>query len=161
MGYWGMATKLAAARIATSTGVRTAITQGKQPQNLLKILRGESLGTQFEPQPRTDNARKRWIAYGLIPMGKLYLDAGAVRAISDRGKSLLAAGILKVEGDFSAADAVQLCDANGREVARGLVNYSRAEIDLIKGHHSAKISSILGYEGADTVVHRNNLTIEE
>ncbi|MGV2827974.1 glutamate 5-kinase [Myxosarcina sp. GI1(2024)] len=160
-GTGGMATKLAAARIATSTGVRTAITQGKQPQNLLKILRGESLGTQFEPQPRTDNARKRWIAYGLIPMGKLYLDAGAVRAISDRGKSLLAAGILKVEGDFSAADAVQLCDANGREVARGLVNYSRAEIDLIKGHHSAKISSILGYEGADTVVHRNNLTIEE
>ncbi|WP_036478410.1 glutamate 5-kinase [Myxosarcina sp. GI1] len=160
-GTGGMATKLAAARIATSTGVRTVITQGQQPQNMLEILEGKPLGTQFEPQPKTENARKRWIAYGLIPMGKLYLDRGAVKAISSRGKSLLPAGIIKVEGDFAAADAVQLCDLDGKEVARGLVNYSRTEIDLIKGQHSANISSILGYNGADTVVHRNNLAVEE
>ena len=158
-GTGGMATKLAAARLATSTGVRTAITNGKTPQNILKILQGEPLGTQFEPQERTDNARKRWISYGLIPMGKLYLDFGAVAAICDRGKSLLPAGIIKVEGSFIAGDAVQLCNEEGIELARGLVNYNSAEIKEIKGHRSGEINSILGYGGIDTVVHRNNLVI--
>ena len=159
-GTGGMATKLAAARIATSTGVRTAIAQGKQPQNILKILQGEDLGTQFEPQPRTDNARKRWISYGLIPMGKLYLDNGAVKAITQQGTSLLPAGIIAIEGEFSASDAVKLCDRQGVELGRGLVNYSSREIDLIKGQHSTKINAILGYDSSDTVVHRNNLAIE-
>ncbi len=160
-GTGGMATKLAAARIATSTGVRTVITQGQQPNNIIKILNGEPLGTQFEPQPKSDNARKRWITYGLIPMGKLYLDAGAVKAIVSRGKSLLPAGIIKVEGDFSASDAVTICDAAGQEIARGLVNYNSAEIEQLKGHHSTKINSILGYNGIDTVVHRNNLVVKD
>ncbi|MEL7420398.1 MAG: glutamate 5-kinase [Cyanobacteria bacterium J06555_3] len=156
-GTGGMATKLAAARIATSTGVRTVITQGKRPQDILEILQGKNLGTQFEPQPQTDNARKRWITYGLVPMGKLYLDSGAVKAVTTMGKSLLPAGIVEVEGEFSATDAVQLCDREGLELGRGLVNYSNAEIEQIKGHHSAEIASILGYDSADTVVHRNNL----
>jgi glutamate 5-kinase len=160
-GTGGMATKLAAARIATSSGIKTVITQGKQPQNIIKILQGEQLGTQFEPQIRADNARKRWIAYGLLPMGKLYLDAGAVKAIYQGGKSLLPAGIIRVEGDFSATDAVQLCNADGKEVARGLVNYNRNEIEQIKGHHSEKISLILGYQGEETVVHRDNLVIRD
>jgi glutamate 5-kinase len=158
-GTGGMATKLAAARIATSSGVRTVITQGKQPQNILEIIAGKPLGTQFEPQLRAENARKRWITYGLIPMGKLYLDAGAVRAIAEQGKSLLPAGIVRVEGEFAATDAVQLCDREGKEVARGLVNYNSSEIKSIVGQHSEKIAAILGYEGADTVVHRNNLVI--
>ncbi len=160
-GTGGMATKLAAARIATSSGIRTVITQGKQPQNIIKILQGEQLGTQFEPQLRADNARKRWIAYGLLPMGKLYLDSGAVKAICQGGKSLLPAGIIRVEGDFSATDAVQLCDADGKEVARGLVNYNKNEIEQIKGHHSEKIALILGYEGEETVVHRDNLVVKD
>lgn len=160
-GTGGMATKLAAARIATSSGVRTVITQGKQPHNILQIIQGEPLGTQFEPQSRADNARKRWINYGLIPMGKLYLDVGAVKAISQQGKSLLPAGITKIEGDFVASDAVQLCDGEGVELGRGLVNYSSTEINQIKGHHSEKIAQILGYEGSDTVVHRNNLIIKD
>ena len=160
-GTGGMATKLAAARIATSTGVRTVITQGKYPPNIPKILQGEDLGTQFEPQPQSDNARKRWIGYGLIPMGKLYLDEGAVKAVTKQGKSLLPAGITSVEGEFSAADAVQLCNTEGLELGRGLVNYSSSEIELIKGHHSAKIASILGYDSADTVVHRNNLVMKD
>ncbi|MGL4881480.1 MAG: glutamate 5-kinase [Waterburya sp.] len=159
-GTGGMTTKLAAARIATSTGVRTVITQGKQPQNILKILQGEDLGTQFEPQPQTDNARKRWITYGLIPMGKLYLDSGAVKAISHQGTSLLPAGIIAVEGEFSASDAVQLCNQEGVELGRGLVNYNSSEIEQIKGHHSNEIVAILGYDGADTVVHRNNLVMQ-
>ncbi|MGL5077747.1 MAG: glutamate 5-kinase [Waterburya sp.] len=159
-GTGGMTTKLAAARIATSTGVRTVITQGKQPENILKILQGEDLGTQFEPQPQTDNARKRWITYGLIPMGKLYLDSGAVKAISHQGTSLLPAGIIAVEGEFSASDAVQLCNQEGVELGRGLVNYNSSEIEQIKGHHSNEIVAILGYDGADTVVHRNNLVMQ-
>jgi len=158
-GTGGMATKLAAARIATSTGVRTVITQGKQPQHILEILQGKDLGTQFEPQPQTDNARKRWISYGLIPMGKLYLDAGAVKAITNKGRSLLPAGIMAIEGEFSTSDAVQLCNKQGVELGRGLVNYNSSEIEQIKGHHSTEISKILGYDSADTVVHRNNLVI--
>ena len=160
-GTGGMATKLAAARIATSTGVRTVITQGKQPQNILEILEGKDLGTQFEPQCQTDNARKRWISYGLIPMGKLYLDSGAVKAITNRGTSLLPAGIIAIEGEFSTSDAVQLCNQEGMEIGRGLVNYNSSEIDQIKGHHSTKIASILGYDSSDTVVHRNNLVMLE
>ena len=158
-GTGGMATKLAAARIATGAGVRTAITHGQQPGNLLKILQGEAIGTQFEPQTPNDNARKRWIAYGLLPTGKLYLDPGAIRAICHKGKSLLAAGIIKVEGQFEASEAVQLCDEKGQEVARGIVNYNSVEVDQIKGHHSDEIAPILGYGGAETVVHRDNLSI--
>jgi glutamate 5-kinase len=158
-GTGGMATKLAAARIATSAGVRMAITRGKQPDNISKILQGEALGTQFEPQPRSGNARKRWIAYGLVPMGKLYLDAGAVKAICIGGKSLLAAGITRIEGNFTATDAVQLCDLQGHEIARGLVNYNSNEIERIKGYHSETIPELLGYEGAETVIHRDNLVV--
>ncbi|MEM8721930.1 MAG: glutamate 5-kinase [Cyanobacteria bacterium P01_G01_bin.39] len=159
-GTGGMATKLAAARIATSTGVRTVITQGKQPQNILEILQGKDLGTQFEPQPQSDSARKRWISYGLVPLGKLYLDNGAVKAVTHQGKSLLPAGIIAIEGEFSCSDAVQICDQAGVELGRGLVNYSSEEIEQIRGRHSAEIATILGYDSTDTVIHRNNLVIK-
>ncbi len=158
-GTGGMVTKIAAARIATAAGVRTVITEGRFPHNIEKILQGEPLGTQFEPQPQPTNARKRWIAYGLIPVGKLYLDRGAVTAISQAGKSLLAAGIIAVEGEFDTQEAVQLCDQNGKEVARGIVNYSSAELERIQGRHSSEIAAILGYVGAETVIHRDNLVL--
>lgn len=158
-GTGGMVTKIAAARIATSSGVRTAITQGRFPSNIEKILQGESIGTQFEPQARPNNARKRWIAHGLISVGKIYLDKGAIAAISQAGKSLLAAGITRVEGDFDSSDAVQLCDESGREIARGIVNYNSVELQQIKGHQSTEIRSILGYVGAETVIHRDNLVL--
>ncbi len=158
-GTGGMVTKITAAQIATGAGVRTVITQGRSPENILKILQGEPLGTQFEPHKSVTNARKRWIAHGVIPAGKLYLDSGAVKAICQAGKSLLAAGIAEVEGEFQTQDAVQLCDAQGREVARGLVNYSSAELLQIRGHRSDEIPGILGYAGAETVVHRDNLVL--
>jgi glutamate 5-kinase len=158
-GTGGMVTKIAAARIATSAGVRTVITEGRHPETIEKILQGEPLGTQFEPQPRTDNARKRWIAHSLVPVGKLYLDKGAVAAIAKSGKSLLAAGITSIEGDFRSSDAVQLCDSSGLEIARGLVNYSSTELKQIRGRQSDEIPSILGYSGAETVVHRDNLVL--
>jgi glutamate 5-kinase len=158
-GTGGMVTKITAARIATTAGVRTVITEGRFPHNIEKILQGEPIGTQFEPQPQPRNARKRWIAYGLIPVGKLCLDEGAVTAICQAGKSLLAAGITAVEGEFDTQEAVQLCDKNGKEIARGIVNYSSNELKQIRGRHSSEISAILGYIGAETVVHRDNLVL--
>jgi glutamate 5-kinase len=160
-GTGGMVTKLSAARIATSAGVRMVITNGKYPENIGKILQGESIGTHFEPQLRPENARKRWIAYGLVPMGKLYLDRGAVEAIVKKGTSLLAAGITHLEGDFSDSEAVILCDPEGREIGRGIVNYSSSEIEAIKGHHSEKIAAILGYAGEETAIHRDNLVVKD
>lgn len=158
-GTGGMATKISAARIATAAGVRTVITEGKQPSNIQKIIQGKSIGTQFEPQPEPTSARKRWIAYGLVPEGKLYLDAGAEVAISGGGKSLLAAGITAVEGEFKQNEAVQLCDRDGKEIARGLVNYSSSELEKIRGKRSSEIPIILGYQGVETVVHRDNLVL--
>jgi glutamate 5-kinase len=160
-GTGGMATKITAARIATSSGVRTAICDGRFPGNIQKILQGEALGTQFAAQPQTGNARKRWIAYGLVPSGKLYLDSGAVKAICQAGKSLLAAGITKISGEFQSQDSVQLCKEDGREFARGLVNYSSQELELIRGYHSEDIPNLLGYVGAETIVHRDNLFLTE
>ena len=160
-GTGGMITKLTAARIATSAGVRTVITRGKHPEKIEHILGGEAIGTHFEPQPRTNNARKRWIAHGLLPGGNLYLDGGAVEAICQGGKSLLAAGITKVEGNFTASEAVRLCNGEGKEIARGIVNYSSSEMERIKGMRSETIASILGYEGPETVVHRDNLVLKE
>jgi len=158
-GTGGMATKITAATIATAAGVRTVITEGRFPHNIEKIIQGEAIGTQFAPQPQPTSARKRWIAYGLIPMGKLQLDKGATSAILSANKSLLAAGIQSVEGEFQSEDAVQLCDRMGNEIARGLVNYSSADLQKICGRHSREIPGILGYEGADTVVHRDNLVL--
>ncbi|PIG92692.1 glutamate 5-kinase [Gloeocapsopsis sp. IPPAS B-1203] len=158
-GTGGMLTKVSAARIATAAGVRTAITDGRSPHNIKRILQGEPLGTQFEPQLQPTNARKRWIAYGLIPSGKLYLDSGAITAICQGGKSLLAAGISAVEGEFDSQEAVQLCDQHGNEIARGIVNYSSSELRQIRGQHSREIATILGYEGAETVIHRDNLVL--
>jgi glutamate 5-kinase len=158
-GTGGMATKITAAQIATSAGVRVVITDGSQPRNLLDILTGADIGTQFAPQPQATSARKRWIAHGLIPAGRLYLDSGAVRAICDGGGSLLAAGIRDVEGEFQPQDAVQLCTLDGREVARGLVNFGNEALAQICGKRSDEIAVILGDDVPETVVHRDNLVL--
>jgi glutamate 5-kinase len=158
-GTGGMVTKISAARIAIAAGVRTVITQGRFPRNIEKILQGEAIGTHFQPQPEPTSARKRWIAYGLVPLGKLYLDTGAIAAIVEAGKSLLAAGIKNIEGEFDSQDAVQLCDVNGQEIARGLVNYNSTDLEKIRGCQSREIPAILGYAGAETVIHRDNLVL--
>ncbi|BAU13377.1 gamma-glutamyl kinase [Leptolyngbya sp. NIES-3755] len=158
-GTGGMVTKIQAARIATGAGVRTVITQGRSPHNLLKILSGEMIGTQFEPQPRPFNARQRWIAHGLVPVGQLYLDEGAVKAIRNSGRSLLAAGIVQVKGEFDSQNAVKICDRKGEEIARGIVNYNSEELEKIRGRQSEEIPGILGYAGEETVVHRDNLVL--
>ena len=161
-GQWGtggMATKLAAAKIAAIAGVKTVICKGTNPEFIPRILAGENLGTQFQPLPRTINARKRWIAHAMLPVGKLILDEGAVKAILTQGRSLLPAGIIDVVNTFEAQQAVSLCDRLGQEIARGLVNYSSHEIQQIQGQRSQQISQILGFDGSDTIVHRDNLVI--
>lgn len=158
-GTGGMSTKIEAARIATAAGVHTVIMQGQTPENVASVLSGEAVGTLFEAQPKQSTARKRWIAGNLIPAGRLYLDEGATNAIRSAGKSLLPAGITEVEGEFTAQDAVLLCDSSGQEIARGLVNYNDEDLRKISGHRSSDIAQLLGYEGAETIVHRDNMVI--
>jgi glutamate 5-kinase len=158
-GTGGMVTKIAAAKIAVNSGVTTVITNGKNPQNIPKILAGELIGTRFLAQVKIENFRKRWLAHGAVPIGKVFLDAGAVQAITNRGKSLLPAGITGISGDFDESDIVQLCNAKSQEIAIGIINYSSLELHQIYGHQSTDIEQILGYVGEDTVVHRDNLVI--
>jgi glutamate 5-kinase len=158
-GTGGMATKIQAARIATKAGVRTVIANGRNAANIIDIIQGQGVGTVFEPQPRPFNARQRWLAHGVVPTGLLYLDDGAVQAVRDGGKSLLPAGILHVEGEFDPQDAVKLCDRQGQEIARGLVNYGSDELKQIRGHKTEAIAEILGYSGSETIVHRDNLVL--
>lgn len=158
-GTGGMSTKIEAAKIATTAGAHTVIMQGQTPEKISDILQGASIGTLFEARPKHSNARKRWIAGHLIPAGRLYLDSGATRAIQTAGKSLLPAGITEVEGEFSPQDAVLLCRANGEEIGRGLVNYSDGDLRKIRGRKTDEIASLLGYEGVETVIHRDNLVL--
>jgi glutamate 5-kinase len=156
-GTGGMTTKLDAARIASAAGVKTVITRGDLPERIAAILNGEKFGTQFAAQPKTVNARKRWIAYGMVPLGKLFLDDGAVNAVVNKGRSLLPAGITQVEGKFEANESVSLCDRDGKEVARGISNYSSSDIVRILGSQSEDIPKLLGFDGEETVIHRDNL----
>ena len=156
-GTGGMTTKLDAARIASAAGVRTVITRGAFPERMSAILHGENFGTQFAAQPKTVNARKRWIAYGMVPVGKIFLDDGAVKAVISKGRSLLPAGITQVEGKFEANESVSLCDRNGKEIARGISNYGSSDILRILGSQSEDIPKLLGFDGEETVIHRDNL----
>ena len=158
-GTGGMETKIAAARIAMGAGVRTVIMKSDAPGNVLKILAGESIGTRFEPQENPITARQRWIAHGMVPAGKLYLDDGAVDAVKNRGRSLLGAGLIGLDGEFHREDTVRICNIHGQEIARGLVNYTHKELQKIRGRRSDEISQILGYDGEETVVHRDNLVL--
>ncbi len=158
-GTGGMVTKIAAAKIAVSAGVHTVITNGKNPQNIPKILAGGSIGTYFPAQVRIENSRKRWLAHGSVPTGKIFLDLGAAQAITQQGKSLLPAGITGVSGKFDESDTVQLCNTAMQEIAIGIVNYSSSELQKIHGHQSTDIENILGYIGENTVVHRDNLVL--
>jgi glutamate 5-kinase len=158
-GTGGMITKIAAAKIAVSAGVTTIITNGKDSQNIPRILAGESIGTCFTAQLKIDNSRKRWLAHGSVPIGKIFLDPGAIQAITQQGKSLLPAGITSISGDFDESDTVQIYDTEMREIAIGIVNYSSTELHKIQGQQSVNIEEILGYIGDETVVHRDNLVL--
>lgn len=161
VGTGGMATKLDAARIATNHGIPAHLTRGPTPDTpdpIARVLAGHNLGTRFEPAPTAGvRARKSWIANATAAKGKVTVDEGAARAITQRGASLLPGGITAVEGRFDAGAAIDILDPAGHRIARGLSSYSAAEIARIKGAKSDQIQSILGYAYADEVVHRDDL----
>ncbi len=155
----GMATKVSAARLAMASGVEVWIASGKRAGVVTEILEGRGVGTRFQAQTETLSARQRWIA-GRRAKGALHVDAGAVAALVERKKSLLPSGIVKVEGAFSAGDAVKVVGPDGREIARGLAAYSSAELGKIRGHRTADIPAILGRAAPfSEAVHRNNLAV--
>jgi glutamate 5-kinase len=153
----GMVTKLAAARIAMSAGCRMAIADGRRVNPLQAILDGR-ICSWFVPASEPKTARKRWIAGALKPSGTLTVDAGALAALKS-GRSLLPAGIIKVEGRFERGDAVVVADTQGNEVARGLVAYSARDAKHIMGHKSREIADLLGYRGRDEMIHRDDLVL--
>lgn len=153
----GMVTKLAAARIAMSAGCRMAIADGRIMNPLQAILDGGQC-SWFVPASEPKTARKRWIAGALKPAGKIAVDAGALSALKS-GRSLLPAGVIRVEGKFERGDAVIVTDPEGNELARGLSAYSARDARLIMGHKSREIADLLGYRGRDEMIHRDDLVL--
>ncbi len=159
LGSGGMSTKLRAARLASRSGTATVIAGGTEPDVLARLARGEQVGTLLVAAQEPDAARKRWLAGHLRVKGRLVLDPGAVEVLRKAGRSLLAVGVRGVEGDFRRGELVACVDEGGREVARGLVNYSAAETRRIMGHSSSEIAAILGYVDEEELIHRDNLVL--
>ena len=157
----GMATKLQAAQKAAASGVPMVIASGREPGVLARILSGETVGTCFLPKADRLGARKRWIAFAAPPQGRLVVDAGAVRALTRQGRSLLPSGVTAADGDFGAGDIVSVVDDHGHEVARGLVNFDAGELARILGLKTQDIEARLGYKSVDEVIHRDNLVVLE
>jgi glutamate 5-kinase len=161
-GIWGrggMRTKLRAAALAARSGAATIIASGQTPGVLLQIARGEGIGTLLIPAQGPLSARKQWLAGGIRPRGRLVLDEGAVRVLKESGRSLLPVGVKAVEGDFTRGELVLCVDPNGKEVARGLANYSAAETRSIMGQPSDRIEGLLGYVDEPELIHRDNLVV--
>jgi glutamate 5-kinase len=154
-----MASKLNAARITTTAGESVIIASGRRSGVLAGILRGETVGTLFLAQGKSITPWKRWLGFSASPRGRLVVDDGACRAITQHGRSLLAIGIVAIEGGFGKGDVVTLCDKSGREVARGLTNYRSEEIEQIQGLKSDQIGATLGHQPYEEVIHRDNLVV--
>lgn len=155
----GMASKLEAARLATSAGESVVIANGRRTNVLVDILAGQTIGTLILAQGPAVASRKRWIGLTANPCGRVFLDDGAQRAIQQQGRSLLAIGVRRVEGNFQKGDVVSLCREDGSELARGLINYGAEETRRIAGQPTERIVEILGHRPYDEVVHRDNLAI--
>ncbi len=159
LGQGGMASKLEAARLATTAGENVIIASGRMPGVLTKILAGQEVGTLILAQGQTVAARKRWIGFTVQPRGHLVLDDGACRAVQSSGRSLLPIGVLDAVGQFEKGDVVALGDAGRVEFARGLTNYSSDEIRRIKGLRTDEIAGVLGHHPYDEVIHRDNMVV--
>ena len=157
LGRGGMATKLSAARLAARSGTGTVIANGRVPGVVAGVAAGESVGTFLQTQRQPQSARKQWLASLLHAKGQLVLDDGAVRGVSEQGRSLLPIGITAVSGEFQRGDLVSCVDSTGRERARGLVNYTADEAAALIGKSSGQIEAILGYCGEEEMIHRDNL----
>jgi glutamate 5-kinase len=158
-GTGGMKSKLQAARKVTAIGIPCIIAPGKKKNVLTGIMTGKEIGTLFLPMADRLNSKKYWIAFTLRPRGKLIIDDGAKKALLEKGRSLLPSGIIDVEGDFDLGDPVCCVGREGTMIAKGLVNFSSAEIGKIKGLKTTQISQVLGHKDYDEVIHRDNLAI--
>jgi len=159
LGIGGMMTKIEAARLATASGITVIIADGREPDVIVKLAAGEAIGTCFWPLTDKLESRKRWMVSGLSTRGGLVVDSGAARALRKQNRSLLATGIKKVEGEFQRGDVVTVYDPKGSILGCGITNYSSSDIGIIKGAHSKKIATLLGYDYGSEVVHRNNLVV--
>ncbi len=158
-GRGGMGSKVDAARRATKRGVPVVIGDARSEETLPKILRGDEVGTLFLPAGAKLASRKHWIAYTLKPRGSIVVDDGAARALTEKQKSLLPAGVLGVRGDFEAGDAVVVVDATGQELARGLARYSTKDVARLAGAKSGEIEARIGRFGGEEIVHRNDMVV--
>ncbi|MBP9061012.1 MAG: glutamate 5-kinase [Rhodoferax sp.] len=159
LGRGGMITKILAAKRAAGSGASTVIAWGREPDALVRLKQGESIGTLLVAQTQKTQARKQWIADHLQLRGSVTVDAGAIHKVRDEGKSLLAIGMTAVDGDFSRGDVIAIRDAQGTEFARGLANYASAEARLICRKPSAEFEKMLGYIAEPEMVHRDNLVL--
>ncbi len=157
-GTGGMYTKIQAAKIAVNSGVVMVIASGARGGVVREILSGAAVGTIFLPKVNRLQVRKRWLAFGARIRGAVTVDKGCEQAIL-RGASLLAAGIKAVDGEFDHGNTIRILTAEGREIARGLANYSAAETRLIMGAHTNAIAAILGGKPYDEIVHRDNMVL--
>ena len=157
LGRGGMLTKLRAARLAARSGTLTCIASGRQPEVIAALRHNEPLGTLLWTERQPQSARKQWLASLMHPLGDLILDDGAVSGVIERGRSLLPVGVTGVTGQFARGDLVRCVDGQGREIARGLVNYPAAEARQLVGLASGEIESVLGYGGEPELIHRDNL----
>jgi glutamate 5-kinase len=159
IGLGGMLTKVLAAKRAARSGAHTIIASGREENVLVRLARGERIGTLLKARTQTLAARKQWLADHLQVRGKLMLDAGAVKALREQRKSLLPIGVFDVTGEFERGEAVGCCDPDGNEIARGLVNYSAVETRRILTTPSSEIEAKLGYIDEPELIHRDNLVL--
>ena len=159
IGKGGMLTKILAAKRAAGSGTSTVIAWGREPDVLLRLTRGEAIGTLLVAPTHKNQARKQWMMDHLQLHGSVIIDAGAVRKLQSEGKSLLPVGMVAVDGEFSRGDVSAVRDAHGKEVARGLANYSSAEARLLCKHASSEVEQLLGYRGEPEMVHRDNMVV--
>jgi glutamate 5-kinase len=159
LGTGGMLSKIKAARKVTAAGIPMIIANGKTEGVLETIFAGRPAGTFFKPKTERLSSRKCWLAFSLKPKGVIQIDAGAVRALTTGGKSLLPSGIAAVSGQFNVGDPVQFAGPDGRVLGNGLVNYSAGDIGKIKGRRTSEIAASLGEKPYDEVIHRDNLVL--
>jgi glutamate 5-kinase len=159
VGTGGMLTKILAAKRAANSGAHTVIASGREPNVLVRLSAGEAVGTHLEAGQMKIVAKKQWLADHLRLGGKLVLDAGAANVLTKEGKSLLAIGVVDVQGTFERGDVVACVSGDGKELARGIVNYNSQEVSRIKRKPSHEIEQILGYVEELELIHRDNMVL--
>jgi glutamate 5-kinase len=158
LGTGGMSSKLAAARAMTEAGEAMIVADGRMPGILQRLIAGEELGTLFSPAARKRSSRSRWIG-SARPAGTIFIDDGAARALAEKNRSLLPAGITKAEGNFDRGDIVLVVGTGGVEIGRGLTNYAASDVERIAGKKTAEVRAMLADAAYDEVIHRDNLVL--